>query len=424
MKNVTKILLLLLLVCGLIFVNCSHTLNTSILIKADTFNTREGKVRIETDPNMGTIVAVEGPEAWLTFDIQVIEVGRYRCEINVAPGSVNAGALWIEDYYDNRDGRTYNITSLIEIPSASSEGFITLSRDGCPLNTGLHKMKLHLQSESIKVNWIRFTLLKRHQFTPKILKQSITGNDWKLVWSDEFDGSGLPDTTKWTFDFGNWGWGNNELQYYTVNCAENARQENGNLIIEARKNNLGYPWTSARLTTRGKVSFVYGKIEFRAKAPVGTGTWAAGWLLGDAYRDELSWPYCGEVDILECIGQEVNQQTGNGVNHTSCHTRAYYFKQGNQISNTIPVPNMTGEFHTYGVEWKPDGIIGYMDGQVYFKYDKLNGELEWPFNNPQNIIINLAMGGGMGGNIDQVLTSAKLTVDYIRVYELYRNPVP
>jgi beta-glucanase (GH16 family) len=79
---------------------------------------------------------------------------------------------------------------------------------------------------------------------------------------------------------------------------------------------------------------------------------------------------------------------------------------------------MTGQFHTYGIVWKPDGISGYMDEQIYFKYDKLNGELEWPFNNPQNIIINLAMGGGMGGNIDSNLTSAKLAVDYIRVYEL------
>jgi beta-glucanase (GH16 family) len=418
MKNLIKILPLFLLVSVALFLNCSHSLATSVLIKAETYDASQGKVRVEANPGGGNIVCVEGQEAWLAFNVPVTEAGRYRCEINVAAGSVNPGSLWIEDYYDNQDGRTYNITGRIEMPAANSKDFITVTKEGSPLNSGLHRMKLHVQSESVKVNWIRFTLLKRHQFTPKILTQNTTGHDWNLVWSDEFDGEGLPDTTKWTFDFGNWGWGNNELQYYTINRTENARQENGNLVIEARKSDLGYPWTSGRLTTRGKVSFVYGKIEFRAKAPVGVGTWAAGWLLGDAYRDELSWPYCGEVDILECIGQQVNLQTGDGVNHISCHTRAYYFKQGNQISNTIPVQNMTGEFHNYGIEWQPDGITGYLDNQVYFKYDKLNGELEWPFNNPQNIIINLAMGGGMGGNVDTHLTSATLIVDYVRVYEL------
>jgi beta-glucanase (GH16 family) len=419
MKNLKNFLPLLLLVNIPIFLICGQTTDSSILIEAEAFTASTGKVLVEADPGLGNVVRAEGAGAWLAFDVQISEVGRYRCEINVACRSVNPGSLWIEDYYDNRDGRTYNITGRIEIPAGLTGGFITLARDGSPLNSGWHRIKLHLDSESVKVDWIRFTLLKRHQFTPKVLKQSTAGHDWKIVWSDEFDGSGVPDTSKWTFDFGNWGWGNNESQYYTTDRTENARQENGNLIIEARKNDLGdHAWTSARLTTRGKVSFVYGKIEFRAKVPLSIGTWAAGWLLGDAYRDELSWPYCGEVDILECIGRQVNPQNGDGVNHTSCHTRAYYFKQGNQISRTIPVPNMTGQFHTYGIVWKPDGISGYMDEQIYFKYDKLNGELEWPFNNPQNIIINLAMGGGMGGNIDSNLTSAKLAVDYIRVYEL------
>jgi beta-glucanase (GH16 family) len=418
MKNMKKYLSLFLLLSGPQFLICGQHKNNSILIEAETFNASSGNVRIETDLRLGSIVAVKGTEAWFAFDVQVTEPGRYRCEINTVSAAGKPGSLWIEDYHDNQDRRSYNITGQMVIPVAQDDEFVNLAREGCPLNTGLHRMKLHVDGESVKVNWIRFTLLKKHELTPLVLKQNTTGQNWKPVWSDEFDGHGLPDTTKWTFDFGNWGWGNNEAQYYTVYRTENARMENGNLIIEARKNDAGYTWTSARLTTRGKVSFIYGKIEFRAMGPVGLGTWAAGWLLGDAYRDELSWPYCGEVDILECIGQQVNPQTGDGINYTSCHTRAYYFKQGNQISNRIPVQNMTGEFHTYGIEWKPDGISGYMDDQFYFKYDKLNGELEWPFNNPQNIIINLAMGGGMGGNIDTALTSARLTVDYIRVYEL------
>ncbi len=140
--------------------------------------------------------------------------------------------------------------------------------------------------------------MKRQQNTPNSLKQKMKGEDWELVWSDEFDGQGLPDTTKWSYNIGDWSWGNNEPQYYTEGKLKNARQEDGHLIIEAHKNDDGNAWTSARLSTQGKQSFLYGKIEFKAKVPVGRGTWAAGWLLGDAYGDEISWHYCGEFDFL------------------------------------------------------------------------------------------------------------------------------
>ena len=213
--------------------------------------------------------------------------------------------------------------------------------------------------------------------------------------------------------------GNNEPQYYTASRTENARQENGNLIIEAKKNDLGYDWTSARLTTQGKTSFLYGKIEYRAKVPAGRGTWAAGWLLGDEYRDELSWPYCGEIDVLECVGYEINDTTGAGLNHATCHTRAYYFKQGNQIGSEIELDSMDTKFHTYAVEWFPNEIKGYLDGVHYYTYNKNANELEWPFNKAQNIIINLAVGGGWGGakGIDHKHDSHQYILDYVRVYQ-------
>ena len=174
MKTLKKFLPLFLLVNVLLFLICTHTLNTSIQIEAEAFTAAQGNVRIETDPRAGNIVRVEGQEAWLAFDVQVTEVGRYRCEMNVASESVKPGALWLEDYYDNKDGRTYNITSRIEIPAALNDAFSTVSKEGCPLNTGRHKMKLHVEHDSLKVNWIRFTLLKRHQFTPQILTQNMT----------------------------------------------------------------------------------------------------------------------------------------------------------------------------------------------------------------------------------------------------------
>jgi beta-glucanase (GH16 family) len=374
-------------------------------------------VVVETSTEVGEHVQTGKQEGWLEFALDVPVAGRYRCEFLVSATTPEA-SCWLEDYPENPDGRTYNITGMMKIPPADdAESFLVVHRDGAPLNRGLHNVRFHFQGGPVSLDWIRLTLIREHQPTPKTLVQVMSGDEWVQKWSDEFDGSGVPDPSIWTHDIGNWGWGNNEPQYYTENREENARLEDGHLIIEARKNDLGQPWTSARLTTRGKLSFLYGKIEIRAKAPAGQGTWAAGWTLGDAYVDEKSWPYCGEIDILECVGREVDAASGRGVNHASCHTRAYYFKQGNQISSTIPVENMSEEFHTYTVEWYPDRIEALVDGEHYYTYDKTNGEWEWPFNQSQNLILNLAMGGGMGGEIDPNITSQRLVVDYVRVFE-------
>lgn len=347
----------------------------------------------------------------IDMDVEIKEPGRYKVEILVKGN----GSVWLEDYRDNPDGRTYNITGAIQ---TNNKSFDMVSREGSPLNAGLHQMKLHLSGDNLEVDKIELTKMIGLQITPESLTQSTQGTEWKLVWSDEFDGEGAPDETKWTYDVGNWGWGNNEPQYYTVNRRENARLENGNLIIEARMNDMDQEWTSARLTTRGKVSFLYGKIEFRAKVPSKDGTWAAGWLLGDSYVDELSWPYCGEIDVLECVGSEINDETGEGINHASCHTRTYYFKEGTHITATKEIADMTNTYHNYTIEWTPDGVKAFLDGEHYYTYDKTENELEWPFSKPQNLIVNLAMGGGMGGTIDPTIDRQQFVLDYIRVYEL------
>lgn len=352
---------------------------------------------------------------WVSYQIEIPETGRYRVSIL---GSAKKEALvWIEDYINNKDGRTYDITGKIGLTIENEMQYS--SKDGSPLQKGKHDIKLHSATGSVQVDKIKFELIQKHIDTPATMKQNMEGTEWNLVWSDEFDTDGLPDTNKWTYKVGDWGWGNNELQYYTKNASENARVEDGNLIIEAHEQPDG-SWTSARLSTQGKTSFTYGKIEFKAKVPKGRGTWAAGWLLGDAYRDEISWPYCGEIDVLECVGYEINDTTERGLNHATCHTRAYYFKQGNQIGSEIAVDSMESAYHVYGVEWYPTEIKGYLDGEHYFTYDKIADELEWPFNNPQNIILNLAIGGGWGGaqGLDPDLTAPKFILDYVRVYEL------
>lgn len=353
----------------------------------------------------GAVVTKENP---IPFDLDVAQTGRYRITVY---GQSSAG-VWVEDYVKNIDDRTYNISGSIKLSEQGTGGV-----EGSPMAAGEHPMQIHAD-DTVTIDSIHFQLMLKHEDTPTVLEQKMDGEEWTLVWSDEFDGSGLPDPEKWNYNIGNWGWGNNEPQYYTAERTENARQEDGNLIIEAHKNDLGNPWTSARLTTQGKIAFQYGKVEFRAKVPAGRGTWAAGWLLGDAYQDELSWPYCGEIDVLECVGYEIDDETGKGLNHATCHTRAYYFKQGNQIGSEIELENMNTEFHTYAIEWYPDVIHGFLDGEKYFTYDKVANEREWPFGSPQNIIVNLAVGGGWGGakGIDESYDSHQYILDYVRVY--------
>jgi beta-glucanase (GH16 family) len=347
------------------------------------------------------------------FDLDVPITGRYR--ISIFTSNASDALVWVEDYRKNQDERVYDLTGKITLDGTLATGFV----DGSPLAQGLHPMRIHIAQGDAIIDSLHFELLAQHQTTPTILTQNMKGDNWTLVWSDEFDYVGLPDDTKWNYNFGNWGWGNNELQYYTKADSKNVWVADSYATITAlRDESNPNLWTSARLTTQSKVAFTYGKIEFRAKVPAGRGTWSAGWTLGDEYIDELSWPYCGEIDVLEAVGFEIDDSTGAGRNHASCHTRAYYFKQNNQITASIPVENISNAFHTYAIEWYPDSIIATVDGQHYYTYDKTADEFEWPFHRPQAIIINLAMGGGWGGakGIDPEITEQKLFIDYVRVY--------
>ena len=344
------------------------------------------------------------------FTTIIQTTGRYKISVF---GSKGSGEIWIEDYVENQDQREYNISGSLKIAQNSSS-----STEGSPLASGEHSMQVH-KSINFQVDSLVLELIQTNQDTKDTLVQSTIGEKWELVWSDEFENAGIPDSTKWSYNIGNWGWGNNELQYYTSDKLENAKIEDGNLVITAIKDLKDSTWTSARLTTKGKVAFKYGKIEFRAKVPLARGTWAAGWLLGDAYRDEISWPYCGEIDVLECVGYEINDTTEKGINHATCHTRAYYFKQNNQIGSEIELDSMHSKFHIYSVEWYPNEIKGFVDGIHYYTYDKNANDQEWPFHKSQNIILNLAIAGGRGGlkGVDQSMISQQYTIDYVRVFE-------
>lgn len=232
-----------------------------------------------------------------------------------------------------------------------------------------------------------------------------------LVWSDEFDGSGLPNVANWGFDLGAGGWGNQEVQSYT-NSTNNIHQENGNLIIDAIKS--GNSWTSARIKTQNKKTFKYGKIVFRAKLPTGVGTWPAMWMLGTNITS-VGWPACGEIDVMEHVGKNQN------VVQSALHTPSSNGNTVNKGSKTVSTAST--EFHEYAVSWNASRMIFSVDGVAFYTYNPATKTAAtWPFDASQFIIINLAMGGTFGGPVDPALTSARLEVDYVRVYEERSEP--
>lgn len=236
----------------------------------------------------------------------------------------------------------------------------------------------------------------------------------KLVWSDEFNYNGLPDNSKWGYDVGGSGWGNNEAQYYTQADTNNAFVKNGVLSIVARKQKIeNKAFSSARLVTRGKADWAYGRVEIRAKLPKGRGTWPAGWMLGSNI-EKAGWPLCGEIDIMEHVGYDPDTIVG------SVHTTTYNHVKGTQKTKRIGIKNPYTEFHTYSIEWNTDKMTFFLDDKSYLtvtndhKTDK-----EWPFDKPQYLLLNLAIGGNWGGTkgIDDTIFPATLEVDYVRVYQ-------
>ena len=227
--------------------------------------------------------------------------------------------------------------------------------------------------------------------------------DPSLVFADEFNGSGSPDSSKWSFEIGNSGWGNNEVQYYTDRL-ENAKVEDGVLKITAQKENYeGAPYTSARIITLGKFDFTYGKVEVRAKLPVGGGTWPAIWMLGSNISS-VGWPASGEMDIMEHVGNNP------GTVISAVHTPSSHGNTQNVA--TTEVDNISSEFHVYGVEWDENKLAFSVDGEVHYTYSpSTKNDSTWPFNKNQFLILNIAVGGTLGGEIDPDFNSGTMEVD-------------
>jgi beta-glucanase (GH16 family) len=255
---------------------------------------------------------------------------------------------------------------------------------------------------------------------------------YQLVWADEFNTDGLPDREKWNYDTyrNKDGWWNEEEQYYSDSRPENARVEDGHLIIEARKDAehlRGFPeyaeqlkgyadyggqhYSSARLFTKGKASWHYGYFEIRAKMPCGRGLWPAIWTLPE---EAGKWPDSGEIDIMEYVGHMPK------TFHATIHTGDNNHVMKTEVGEKIRVKNACKTFHTHSLLWTEDAIEIALNGEPYFRYENdKTGEGTWPFNRPHHLLMNIAVGGIWGGmkGIDEKAFPARMMVDYVRVYQ-------
>jgi beta-glucanase (GH16 family) len=248
---------------------------------------------------------------------------------------------------------------------------------------------------------------------------------WTLVWSDEFDGptGSAVDSSKWSFDIGGKGWGNNELETYTSRPA-NSHLEGGRLAIKVLKETFTGPdkitrnYTSARLLTKNKFSQAYGRFEARIKIPFGQGIWPAFWMLGDNINT-AGWPACGEIDIMENIGREpsIIHGTFHGPGYSGANGvgAAYALSNGQKFAD---------DFHTFAVEWEPNVMRFYVDGLLYETRtpSDLPAGKSWVFDHPFFIILNVAVGGNWPGNPDATTVfPQQMLVDYVRVYQRART---
>ena len=235
------------------------------------------------------------------------------------------------------------------------------------------------------------------------------------MWQDNFDNPGLPDPAKWSYDIGGGGWGNNELQYYTNGVLNNAKVENGNLVITAIKESIGgLNYSSARLVTKNKGDFLYGRVEISAKLPAGRGTWPALWMLPTDFAYG-TWPKSGEIDIMEHVGYDPNNV------HFSIHTEAYNHGINTQKTSSQLIPTAITAFHKYRLDWTPYAVRGYFDDQLIFTFvNDGSGYKKWPFDKRFHLLFNIAVGGNWGGaqGVDDSVFPAKMEVDYVRVYKM------
>ena len=247
-------------------------------------------------------------------------------------------------------------------------------------------------------------------------KETVHMAEYTLVWADDFGLDGKPDPAKWTFETGGHGWGNGESQFY-VDSQKNAFVQGGSLFLKAFHESHGEnQYTSAKITTYGKAAWQYGKFEIRAKLPRGKGSWPAIWMMPVDSKQGVRWPLCGEIDIMEHVGWDENKV------HVSLHTDLYNHQNHTQRTASEALEDVFHKFHVYGMEWTDEKITFTFDGREIKTWTRGdNGTdstaLGWPFDKPYYIILNIAVGGFWGGEIDNNTLPYTMEVDYVHVYQ-------
>lgn len=336
-------------------------------------------------------------------ECMVYVTGTDGATLRISPPAVT---LNVEETHQFSYGNTYALdltwsSSDAAVASVNETGLVTAHKPGNAVITLASPMESVTATVAVTHAWGEYT----------------------MVWSDEFNGTVL-DESVWNYNIGGNGWGNNEKQYYT-NRSENIRLKDGCLEIEARKelylfnnNKDTCKYTSARIHSKGKKEFKYGRIEARIKFPGGKGTWPAFWMLGSTGN----WPNCGEIDIIEHIGSQPTRAS------FALHTAKKNGMKGNNWAKTHFFDySLADDFHIYGIEWaqeEKDGkdVIRFsVDGVQYAEVweEVIDDNDTWPFNKPEYIIFNLAIGGNMGGSIDDAIFDTKriMFVDWVRVYQ-------
>lgn len=307
----------------------------------------------------------------------------------------------------------------LTIPANQTEGFIDIEVNGDSLRRESQLFYVQLSNPSggtFKISKGTGTIRNENlTYFPVENVGYTTPNTYPgktLIWNDEFNGSEV-NTNFWTFEIGNNnGWGNNELQYYTSR-KENVFVSNGNLVIEARQESYGgKSYTSTRMITKGKKEFTFGRIDIRAKISKGKGIWPALWMLGKNI-DAVSWPACGEIDIMENIGSELTKVHGTLHWGNSFATRA-----SKSSSYTITSGNLSDKFHVYSCVWEQDLVKIYIDDIQYFQLTKAEVTQNYPFNSDFFFIFNIAVGGNWPGSPDaSTVFPQRMVVDYVRVFQ-------
>lgn len=415
-----------LLWIALVTVACNTAPVTLLKLSESTLQMKVGEMDIlEVNVDLAEVEWTSSDEAVATVSQGVVKaVGVGYTSIRA---SVKNDYAECQVYVTGTKGETLSLTpAIVPLKKGDTYQYVYTSTYDVPLTWTSSNSEVATVSEEGQVKALKsgntiITLSNGLEEVSSRVAVEHTWGEYQLVWSDEFEGSTL-NTDNWTVEVNGAGGGNNELQYYT-DRPENLRMEDGCLVIEARKEEYNERhYTSGRINSREKRYFKYGKIEARIMFPAGGGTWPAFWMMGNDYR-QVGWPKCGEIDIIEHVGNQprmasfaIHTQEKNGKSGNNWYTRAY-------------LDGLENDWRVYGIEWKEEDFNGMdrisftIDGVEYAVAQEYAAHIDenyfWPFNKEHFFILNLAIGGSMGGQVDDSIfdNPILMKVDWVRVYQ-------